>query len=219
MSKKIALVLSGCGGLDGAEIQESVCSILAIEREGMSWEAFALDENQSKVMCHFQNKKLDQERNIMHESARIVHGKIKSLTELNINDYDVIWFPGGFGIVSSFSNIIDEGINGKAHRLIKEAIEQAFFSKKVIVGLCISPALFATCLKGHVLTITLGKDMKYVNMLQQLGHKSVCVSSDEFVYDSANMIYTTPAYMDPDASCSKIFSACEGIVSSISSGK
>ena len=40
---------------------------------------------------------MNQQRNILQEAARIARGNVSSLTELNVNDYDAIVFPGGFG--------------------------------------------------------------------------------------------------------------------------
>ena len=35
MTKTVGVILSGCGYLDGAEIQESVCTLLALDRAGV----------------------------------------------------------------------------------------------------------------------------------------------------------------------------------------
>lgn len=50
--KKIAVILSGCGVFDGAEIHESVLALLAIERQGASWHCFAPDIEQHHVVNH-----------------------------------------------------------------------------------------------------------------------------------------------------------------------
>ena len=41
--KKFAVVLSGCGVFDGAEIHEATLSMLAIAKKGCSYEIFAPD--------------------------------------------------------------------------------------------------------------------------------------------------------------------------------
>lgn len=35
---KVAVVLSGCGYLDGSEIHETVLTILALEKQGVEWQ-------------------------------------------------------------------------------------------------------------------------------------------------------------------------------------
>lgn len=49
---KIAVVLSGCGYLDGSEIQETVLTILALEKQGVEWQGVALNKNQKHVINH-----------------------------------------------------------------------------------------------------------------------------------------------------------------------
>ena len=50
--KKIAVVLSGCGVYDGAEIHEAVLTMLAIAANGAVYEIFAPDMNQHHVVNH-----------------------------------------------------------------------------------------------------------------------------------------------------------------------
>lgn len=48
--KKFAIVLSGCGFCDGAEIHEATLSLLAIARQGCRYEIFAPDIDQHHVI-------------------------------------------------------------------------------------------------------------------------------------------------------------------------
>ena len=49
--KKFAVVLSGCGVFDGAEIHEATLSLLAIAKQGGSYQVFAPDINQHHVLA------------------------------------------------------------------------------------------------------------------------------------------------------------------------
>ena len=41
--KKFAVILSGCGVFDGAEIHEAVLTLLAIDKAGAAYQCFAPD--------------------------------------------------------------------------------------------------------------------------------------------------------------------------------
>jgi enhancing lycopene biosynthesis protein 2 len=50
--KKVAVILSGCGVFDGAEIHEAVISSLALARQGASVQCFAPNVPQLHVINH-----------------------------------------------------------------------------------------------------------------------------------------------------------------------
>lgn len=52
LSPNIALVLSGCGVFDGAEIQESVSAIVHLSRSGAQFQCFAPNIDQTHVINH-----------------------------------------------------------------------------------------------------------------------------------------------------------------------
>ena len=47
--KKIAVILSGCGSRDGSEIHEATLSLLAIDMNGLKYQCFAPNKNQTEV--------------------------------------------------------------------------------------------------------------------------------------------------------------------------
>nr|WP_198295330.1 hypothetical protein [Bacteriovorax sp. DB6_IX] len=49
MSKNIAVILSGCGFLDGAEIRESVLTLLALDTEGANYKIFAPNKDHTTL--------------------------------------------------------------------------------------------------------------------------------------------------------------------------
>ncbi len=56
---RVAVVLSGCGYLDGAEIQESVVTLLALDRAGAEVECLAPDKEQRDVVDHRSGEAVD----------------------------------------------------------------------------------------------------------------------------------------------------------------
>ena len=96
--KKVAVILSGCGVFDGAEIHEAVISLLALARQGATVQCFAPDVPQLHVINHLTGEVSEGEsRNVLVEAARICRGQIRNVAELDTADFDALLVPGGFG--------------------------------------------------------------------------------------------------------------------------
>ncbi|CAF3063136.1 unnamed protein product, partial [Rotaria sp. Silwood2] len=81
---RIAVVISGCGSLDGAEIFETVFTLLELDRNNVEAKIFAPNQKQHYVINHLTKKEVAEERNILVESARIARGEIQPLNELQV---------------------------------------------------------------------------------------------------------------------------------------
>ncbi|HEB69224.1 MAG TPA: isoprenoid biosynthesis protein ElbB, partial [Desulfobulbus sp.] len=81
MNKKFAVILSGCGHQDGTEIHEATLTLWAIHKNGADYQCFAPDIPQHHVLNHITGQEMNEQRNVLIESARIARGKIKPLSE------------------------------------------------------------------------------------------------------------------------------------------
>ncbi|HCF0543424.1 TPA: isoprenoid biosynthesis glyoxalase ElbB [Pseudomonas aeruginosa] len=109
MHKKVAVILSGCGVYDGAEIHESVITLLRLSQRGAEAQCFAPNIAQHHVVNHLTGEEMPESRNVLVESARIARGEVKDLREARAEDYDALIVPGGFGAAK---NLSDFAING-----------------------------------------------------------------------------------------------------------
>ena len=98
MTKKVAVILSGCGFLDGAEIRESVLTLLSLDSLDIEYDIFAPNKDQHHTVNHLSSEEQGEPRNIMAEAARIARGKISALDTVNPDNYDALVIPGGFGV-------------------------------------------------------------------------------------------------------------------------
>lgn len=99
--KKFAIILAGSGVYDGAEIHEATLTMLSIFQQGASYEIFAPDIDQHHVINHLTGEEMNENRNVLVESARIARGNIKDLKSYNAADFDALILPGGFGVAKS----------------------------------------------------------------------------------------------------------------------
>src|SRR6266508_3535407 len=96
--KRVGVVLSGCGFLDGAEVQEAICTLLSLDRRGAKLVAMAPDVEQMHVVDHLRGAPAEgQRRRVLEEAARLVRGQIVELSQVSASDLDALVFPGGFG--------------------------------------------------------------------------------------------------------------------------
>ena len=106
MSKTVGVILSGCGFMDGAEIHESVCTLLALDEAGASIRCFAPDRD-FDVIDHRTGEPTGERRNALEESSRIARGDIADLATANAADLDAVILPGGFGAAKVLSNFAE----------------------------------------------------------------------------------------------------------------
>lgn len=207
--KKIAVLLSGCGVFDGAEIHEATLSLLAISRQGASYEIFAPDINQHHVINHITGEEMDETRNVLVESARIARGQIRDLKEFSPSAFDGLLLPGGFGAAKNLSSWAFEGANATVLPEVEEAIKGMVALKKPVGALCISPVILAKVLgKVH---LTIGNDEATIEALESLGAIHVQTIHGEVVVDPDYNLVTTPCYM-LDATISQVWDGANNLV-------
>ncbi|MEI4519021.1 isoprenoid biosynthesis glyoxalase ElbB [Pseudomonas sp. CCNWLW23] len=194
MSKKVAVILSGSGVYDGAEIQESVITLLRLDQRGAQVQCFAPNIAQLHVINHLTGEEMPESRNVLVESARIARGNVKDIRDADVEDFDALIVPGGFGAAKNLSNFAIEGARCTVQPEVL-ALAEAFAEAGKPVGLiCISPALAAK-IYGPGVTCTIGNDADTAAAMNKMGatHEECAVT--EIVEDKARKLVTTPAYM------------------------
>ncbi|WP_427978516.1 isoprenoid biosynthesis glyoxalase ElbB [Agarivorans sp.] len=204
--KTVAVILSGCGHLDGAEIRESVLSLLALELEGLSYRIFAPDSNQFHVVNHLAAEPEEgAERNVLQEAARIARGDISPLAELKVDEFDGLVLPGGFGVAKNLSNFAFKGADGEADANLASVVNGFYQAKKPIAAVCIAPAIIALILGKHAPTLTIGSDPGTAEQVEKTGALHQNCATDDCVVDQQHLLVTSPAYMDDGASIKQVF--------------
>jgi enhancing lycopene biosynthesis protein 2 len=190
---KFAVILSGCGNKDGAEIHESVMTLWAIHKHGAEYQCFAPDMEQHHVLNFITNQEMIEKRNVLVESARIARGDIKDLRDYKAADYDGLIMPGGLGVAKNLSTFAFEGPDCTVNEDVVKAVKETAAQNKSIGALCISPAIIAKIL-GDV-TITIGSDPGTEAAITKMGASHQQTTHGEIVVDEQHRIVTTPCYM------------------------
>ncbi len=210
--KKFAIVLSGCGVFDGAEIHETTLAMYAIVKQGASYDVFAPDMEQHHVINHLKGEEMNEKRNVMIEAARIARGNVKPLDQFDPADYDALLFPGGFGAAKNLSTFAFDGPNCKVQVDVEKAIKGMHKAGKPIAALCIAPVLLAKVL-GDV-KITIGQDKGTAEAVVKMGASHENTDHGEVLIDSENKLFTTPCYM-LDATIAQIGDGADNVVRAV----
>lgn len=215
MSKKVAVILSGCGHLDGAEIRESVMSLLALSQHNADVTIFAPNVSQHHVINHLDSSVQDETRNILIEAARIARGEILSVELCDAQKFDALIMPGGFGVAKNFSSFAFDGPDCSVLPEIQRVMTEFHAHAKPIGAICIAPALVAKVLGDKAVKVTIGKHPETAKAIEKTGAKHENCLVDQIVVDSHNKIVTTPAYMFDNAEMKDIFTGISQLVTQV----
>lgn len=209
---KIAVVLSGCGNRDGAEIHESTLTLWAIHRHGAEFQCFAPDIPQHHVLNFITGEEMNEKRNVLVESARIARGNIIDLKNFDPGEFDALIFPGGLGAAKNLSTYAFDGPACTVHPDVERAIRSMHEAGKPIGALCIAPVILAKVLGTGKLTA--GRDTETGYHLQSMGAEPIQTGHGEIVVDEANRMVSTPCYM-LDSRVDQIGEGAENLVKAV----
>ena len=196
--KKVGVLLSGCGVNDGAEIHESVLTMLFLDKAGVEMILMAPNIDQMHVINHYTGQEMEEYRNVLVESSRIARGEIKDMAEVSGNDLDALIIPGGFGVAKNLCDYAMAGpecsVNPDVYRLIAELR----LMEKPIGAICIAPVMMAKVLgeQEESANMTIGYDETTSTDIISMGSKHIECPVSEMIIDEEKKIVTTPAYME-----------------------
>jgi len=200
---KVAVVLSGCGVYDGTEVHEAAAVLAALTRHGAEPVMFSPDKKQAHVVDHTAGSEMDQERNVMKESARIARGAVSPLSGLKAGDVSAVVIPGGFGAAKNLSDFGFKGADMEVDPEVRRVISEFHSAGKPQALCCIAPILAAKVLGQSGVTLTLGNcgsesDWPYqgsIEAAKSFGANLELKNVDEVCVDAKNKVVTSPAYM------------------------
>jgi enhancing lycopene biosynthesis protein 2 len=218
-SVNVAVLLAGCGHVDGAEVRESVFTLLALDQHGAGFQCIAPNASQAEVFDHAAGLKVEGSvRNILAEASRIARaGQCLDLAKADPGAYDALLLPGGNGLAKNFCTFAADGPRASVRPDVAAFVRSFFEAGKPVGAICIAPALVALVLRdlGRRATLTLG-DGSVAAAMEQLGARHQTVpSSREIVVDEDLKLVTTPAYMYGDARLGDVWVGIERCVTEV----
>lgn len=192
--KKVAVVLSGCGKMDGSEIHEAVLTLLALDKAGVTYQCFAPDILQHQVVNHATGATVNEQRNVLVESARIARCEIEDVAKADPKDFVAVVFPGGFGAALNLSDFAVKGAECRVEPNTLKFAKAMAKAGKVLGFICIAPTLIPRIFDEPV-DMTIGTDVQTAQAVETMGAHHVPCSVTECVVDKKHKVVSTPAYM------------------------
>ena len=202
--KKVAVVLSGSGYLDGSEITEAVSALICLSDLGVDVKCFAPDVD-FNVVDHLTKQETGEKRNALKESARIARSEVADIKSLDEKDFDAIVFPGGFGAAKTLSDWASKGAQAYINKDVSKALRKFHKAVKPIGAICIAPTLVAKVLGEENVTVTIGNDTATAAEIVKTGAQHSKCAVNDYVSDRDHKILTTPAYMYGQAKPAEVY--------------
>ncbi len=212
--KQVAVILSGCGFLDGSEITEAVGTLVAIGQRGAAYRCFAPDRDVPETN-HVTKESTGQTRNALWEAARIARGEIQPLDKLVAKNFDALAMPGGFGAALHLCDFAKKGSGGAVDPEVLRIVNEFHRAGKPIAAICIAPAVMALAFGTLGVNVTIGEDAGTASEIEKTGAKHAACAVEKFVVDNANKVITTPAYMYGAAKPHQIFEGIGGAIEAL----
>jgi len=196
MAKRVGVLLSGCGVKDGAEIQEAVLTLLALDEQGALAICCAPDVN-FEVIDHLTGKAAGERRNVLREAARIPRGDIRDVAKVSVDELDALVIPGGFGAAKNLCGFAAQGAECSVLPAVEKLIAGMLKARRPVGAICIAPALLARVAGRNDIAakLTVGNDPGTAKAINAMGCRHEECAVTEFVVDREHKVVSTPAYM------------------------
>lgn len=192
MQPRIAVIIAGCGRQDGAEVNEVVLTLLALEQQGLAYDCYAPNV-WFKVVDHQTGQATDEQRSVLTEAARLVRTCVLDLATLDATQYAGYIVTGGYGVLHHLSNFATAHTDMKLQPDFIQAATAFKMSGKPAGYLCIAPILLPKIYAG--VRCTVGNDATMGAAIAAMGGRAAVTSVDTCCYDPQHQVISTAAYM------------------------
>ncbi len=190
-------MLTGCGSEDGTAVDEAIMTFLALDKAGVEVVSLALDKDQYEVINHQTGKpaELEQKRNQLVESARLLSGPVNNIDTFNWEDLDLLVIPGGKGVLKSLSTFEDEEDHYRVNKSLERLIVNCFFGKKPLGAIGEGVLILARALENVASNLTVtasGNPEDRMTVVEKLAIDHVPCEVGEMCVDKTNKVVTAP---------------------------
>ncbi|XP_058808647.1 glutamine amidotransferase-like class 1 domain-containing protein 3, mitochondrial [Phymastichus coffea] len=221
---KVAVVLCGCGALDGTEISETISAAIHLSGKNLQPRFYAPDLDICGTVNHLTKDpdESGQPRNGLIEGARLARAAIKPLCECKACDNAALIIPGGFGVARTLSDFASKGCECVVLPEVESIIKDFNCDKKPIGAMCIASVIIAKVLQG--VKVTLGMDCprdkwayaEAIEKVRQMGANVELKDVKGVTHCKQFNVYSTPAWMDTQASYADIHEGIGSMITGLS---
>jgi enhancing lycopene biosynthesis protein 2 len=217
MAKRVGVLLSGCGRLDGSDVAESMLTLLVIERAGAEAICVAPAIDQAGVVDHTSREGAPGARNARVEAARIAGPEIRSLAELEANAIDALIVPGGEGPIATLSDYPEKRELCQIHPDVVRLLRGMLQARRPMGFLGLSALLAARVLGPAAgVRLTVGsKGTPYAKHAAVMGADVRPCAPEDVIVDQKARVYTTPGFLAEGSRLPNVARAVDRLVRAV----
>jgi enhancing lycopene biosynthesis protein 2 len=217
MAKRVGVLLSGCGRLDGSDASETILTLLVIERAGAEAICAAPDVDQALVVDHVSSERASVPRNAWSEAARLVGPRIRPLSALKTDAIDALIVPGGEGPIATLSDYREKHALCHVQPEVAELL-RAMLQARRPMGFFGLSALLAARVLGPAagVRVTLGsKGTPAAKHAAVMGADVRPCAAEDLIVDQKARVYTTPGFLAEGARLPGVARAVDKLVRAV----
>ena len=217
MAKRVGVLLSGCGRLDGSDVAETMLVLLVIERAGGQAICAAPDVDQAGVVDHLTGAGAPGTRNARAEAARVAGADIRPLATLEANDIDALIVPGGEGPIATLSDYPHKRELCQIHPDVARLLRGMLQGRRPMGFLGLSALLAARVLGPAAgVRVTVGpKGTPYAKHAAVMGADVRPCAPEDLIVDQKARVYTTPGFLADGARLPGVARAVDRLVRAV----
>ena len=219
MAKRVGVLLSGCGRLDGSDISESILTLLVIERAGAIAVCAAPDVEQAVVVEHLSGERSAGGRNAWAEAARIAgpNVSVRPLSALSLDAIDALIVPGGDGPIATLSDYPDKHALCQVHPDVAQLLRGMLQSHRPMGFFGLSALLAARVLGPAAgVRVTVGsKGTPAAKHAAVMGADVRPCAPEDVIVDQKARVYSTPGFLAEGAGMAGVARAVDRLVRAV----
>jgi len=218
MAKRVGVLLSGCGRLDGSDVGETLLTLLVIERAGAEAVCAAPDADQAGVVDHLNGAGAPAgTRNARVEAARLAGPQVLRLADLDANAIDALIVPGGEGPIATLSDYPERRELCTIHPDVARLLRGMLQGRRPMGFFGLS-ALFAARVLGPAagVRVTLGtKGTPYAKHAAVMGADVRPCPPEDLIVDQKARVYSSPGFLAEGARLAAVARAVDRLVRAV----
>jgi enhancing lycopene biosynthesis protein 2 len=217
MAKRVGVLLSGCGRLDGSDVAESILTMLVIERAGAVAVCAAPDMEQAAVVEHLTGEAGGAPRNAWAEAARIVGPNVRPLSALAPDTIDALIVPGGEGPIATLSDYPAKHALCQVQPDVAQLLRAMLQSRRPMGFYGLSALLAARVLGPAAgVRVTVGsKGTPAAKHAAVMGADVRPCEAEDVIVDQKARVYSTPGFFAEGAAVPAVARAVDKLVRAV----
>ena len=217
MAKRVGVLLSGCGRLDGSDISETILTLLVIERAGAQAVCAAPDIDQAGVFDHVSGERADGARNAWSEAARLGGAQVRPLSALSVDAIDALIVPGGEGPIATLSDYPAKHALCQVHPDVAQLLRSMLQTHRPMGFFGLSALLAARVLGPAAgVRVTVGpKGTATAKHAAVMGADVRPCAPEDVIVDQKARVYSTPGFLVEGARLPGVARAVDRLVRAV----